>query len=124
MGGLVHLGAHVGFDTLARAQDLALQVEGAAVLGLVGVEQSLEAAHDLLYLSWLTGWRLDVEDLACLVQCHAGADVYAAGGAAAVLGLRSLVLTRCRGLLVGFGEGAPQHAAADEDDLGDDAVCL
>jgi len=114
LGGLLHLGPYLGLETLARAQDLALEIEGAALLRVVGVEQPLEPTHDVLEIGRRALRRLDVEDLAGLVERHAGADVDAAGGAdAAVLRLRSLVLARCRRLLVGLGEGAPENAAAD-----------
>lgn len=122
--GLLDRGLDLSLDPLPRAQDLALQVEGAALLRVVAVEQALEAVHDLLHVGLAALGRFHVEDLAGLVEGHAAAEAGDAAAAAAVLGLRALVLARGRRLLVGFGEGAADDARADDDDLGDEAVGL
>lgn len=53
---------------LPCAQDFALQVEATTLLGIIGVEKSLEAFHDKVHVGLSTLRRLDVENLARLVQ--------------------------------------------------------
>lgn len=116
---------YLGIYALPRPQDLALQVEAAALLGIVGVEELLEPLHDLLDVRLGALGRLDVEDLAGLVEGHAARAASRRGDTVGVeLGLRPRVVGRCLGLLVGFGEGAAEHAAAGDDDLCYDSVRL
>ena len=106
--------ANLALDALPRAQDLALQVEAAALLGIVEVEQALEALGDELEVDLAHLGGADVEDLAGLVH----GDVGRGKGAAAVLLVGGGVLLRGGGLLVGFGDGAAYYSGAGEDDLG------
>ena len=120
LGGLLHGGPHVGLYPLASAEDLALQVEAATLLGVVDVEELLEPVHDLLHVDLPALRRLDVQDLARLVQCHAACEARArpaAGGVRIDLGLRPRVVRRRLGLLVGFCEGPAQHPGTDHEGL-------
>lgn len=119
LGGGLALGfAKFHLYPLARAQDLALQVEAATLLGVVEVEELLEARHDMLDVGFAAGRGLDVEDLAGLVEGQTGG-----GEAATGLCLCGVFAGRL-GLLVGFSEGAAEDPGSGDDDLGDDAVSL
>lgn len=113
-------------DALPGAQDLALEVETAAVGGFVGVEEPFEAGHDVLHVC-LAGLRgPHVEDLAGFVEGEAvGGEGDEAGrgrggGGAGLFG----VLGGGGGLAPGFGEGTTEDTGADDEDLGYDAVGL
>ena len=122
VGGVVRRLADLELDTLARAQNLALQVEAASLLGVVGVVQALEALHHVLHVGLAALRRRDVEDLARLVQCQPRRR---RGARAAGRVARAAPLPRRRrGLLVSFGECAAKDAGAGENDLGDDPVRL
>ncbi len=64
---------YLQFYALAGAQHFALQVEGAALFGVVHVEQALEALVDLGQVGFAGFGRGDVEDLAGFVEGEAGA---------------------------------------------------
>jgi hypothetical protein len=125
LGGLLYSRFYLGVDALPGSQHLALQVEAAALLGVVGVEQLLEARHDVLGVGLATLGGLDVQDLAGLLEGHAAVDACAGGGGVGVeLGLGARVVGRRLRLLVGFAECAADHAGADDHDLGYEAVRL
>lgn len=112
----------LSLDALSRAQNLALEVEGAALRRVVRVKESPEALHDLLRIGLSRARRLDVQDLARLVEGHPRRQVRPAG--AVLPAGRARILARCRRLLVRFGEGASEDSTADDHDLGDDSVGL
>lgn len=118
-GGLALRCSDLHLYALACAQNLALQVETAALLRIVDVEELLESFHNVFDVL-LAGHRgLDVEDFAGLVEGQAGGG----GEATAALLLRS-IFAGGLGLLVGFGEGATEDPGSGDDDLGDNAVSL
>lgn len=96
-----------------------MQVEAAALFGVVRVEEFLESGHDMFEVVFSGGRGLDVQDFAGFI------DGYARGGTgfAGCLLLAS-IFAGCLGLLVGFGEGAAEDPGSSHDDLRDDAMSL
>ena len=76
---------YLEFYALAGAQHFALQVEGAALFGIVHVEEALEALVDLGEVGFAGFRGGDVEDLACFVEGEAGAGYGGGGGAVALV---------------------------------------
>jgi len=117
-GGLAFRISDFHFYAFARPQNLTLQVEAAALLGIVDVEELLESLHNVFDVGFAGGRRLDIEDFAGLIEG------YARGGeTTAALVLRS-IFAGGLGLLVGFGEGAAEDPGSGNNDLGDDAMSL
>lgn len=111
--------AELHFQPLACTQNLALQVEAAALFGVVRVEQFLESGHDMFEVMFAGRRGLDVQDFAGFIYCYARGG----SGFAGCLLLAS-VFAGCLGLLVGFGEGAAEDPGSGHDDLRDDAMSL
>ena len=104
---------------LARPQNFALQVETASLLRIVQVKKLLESLHHMFQICFAGLWGLNVQDLACLIECDTG------GGRTTDRLSGLLLIFRGRGgLLVCFGEGATEDTGAGHDDLGYDAVGL
>jgi hypothetical protein len=118
-GGLALGGSDLHLYTLARAQNLTLQVETAALLRIVDVEELLESLHDVFDILLAGDRGLDIEDFAGLIE----GQTRGRKAAAAALLLCS-IFAGSLGLLVGFGEGAAEDPGSGNDDLGDDAVSL
>ena len=108
-------------NPLSCSQNLALQIETAALLRIIQVEQPLEPFCDcfqlnVAHLSWS-----DVQDLAGFVH----GDVRSREGAAT-----STALTGCciflggGGLTVRLGDGTPYYSGTGKDDLGYYTVSL
>lgn len=114
----------LALDPLPCPEQLALQIKAASLLRIIDVKQLLEAARHVLHIRLPALRRLDVEDLARLLQRQPGVRVARAAGAAVRLRLRFLVVAGRGGLLVGFGEGAAEDARAGYHDLGDYAMRL
>ena len=72
----------------------------------------------MLEVGFAAGRRLDIENLAGLVESYAGR------GQRAATFLLSFVLARGLSLFVGFGESAAKDPGSGDDDLGDDAMSL
>lgn len=117
-GGLAFSLANLHLYPLTCTQNFALQVETAALLGVVEVEKLLESLHDMFEVGFAAGRGLDVEDPAGLVESQTGRTE------CAVALLLCSIFAGCLGLLVGFGEGAAENPGSGDDDLGDDAVSL
>lgn len=119
--------SYLALEPFPRPQNLALQVEAAALFRVVLVEELLEAAQHLLVRDAVLG-RVDVEDAARLVDGHAAGKVGAAGargGAARVgLGMGAGELGRRLRLLVGGEERAADDPGPREDDLANELVRL
>jgi hypothetical protein len=103
-------------NPLPCPQNLTLQIKAPAILRVVRIKQPLKPLHDLLHVRLPVTRRRCVEDLARLVQreprrfvCSHCSRAFARGGGG--------VLLRCLGLFVGFGDGAPEDAAAGGEDL-------
>lgn len=111
--------AEFHFQTLACTQNLALQVEAAALFGVVGIEQFLESGHDMFEIVFAGGRGFDVQDFAGFIDGYARG----AGRFAGCLLLAS-VFARRLGLFVGLGEGAAEDPGSGHDDLRDDAMSL
>lgn len=118
-GGLALGGSDLHLYTLACAQNLTLQVETAALLRIVDIEELLESLHNVFNVLLAGDRGLDIEDFAGLIE----GQTRGGKAAAAALLLRS-VFAGSLGLLVGFGEGAAEDPGSGNDDLGDDAVSL
>lgn len=99
--------SQLSLEPFFGTDDLALEVEAAALLGFVGVEETLVALDDLLHVGLAPGGGLDVEDAAGLVEGHAPGEGAAARGVP-VLGLGTLVCGGGLGLAVGGDEGAAE----------------
>lgn len=115
----------LALDAFAGPEHFALEVETPAVGHLVGVEQLLEPVRHVLHLQFPRLRRLHVQDLAGFRQRQARGG-QRRGSRGRRLGRRvgRGVGVRGRGLAPRFGDGAPQHARAAEDDLNDDPVGL
>ncbi|KAI9151571.1 Rap1 GTPase-GDP dissociation stimulator 1-A [Paramyrothecium foliicola] len=127
LGGLLHLlpyGPNLALESLLGAHNLALQVEAAALLRVIGVEEALVALQHLLHVGLTSGGRLDVEDAARLVERHARGQRCAARGAAAGLARRALVGGGGLGLLVRGDEGAAEDSGACKKGRDDELVSL
>lgn len=73
LGGGLALGlTNLHLYPLACAENFALQVETAALLGIVEVEKLFEPLHDMFDAGFAAGRGLDVEDLAGLVESQTG----------------------------------------------------
>lgn len=115
--------AELHFYPFSCAQDLALKVETATLLGIVQVEQFLEALHDMLEVGFTALWGLDIEDATGFVEGQAAGREGVGGGGVALGGLGS-VFGSGRGLSIGLGECTAEDTSAREDDLRDDAMGL
>lgn len=80
----------LSLESLLCSYDLALEIETATLLRIVGVKQSLVTGENLLDIGLSTSRGLDVENLACLIESHARGE-RGTSGCVAGLGLRSLV---------------------------------
>lgn len=112
--------ANLHLDPFACAEDFTLQVETSPLLGIVLVEEFLEALHGLFEVGLGALRGFDVEDLAGLVESEAGGGKGIASFAVVLGG----IFGRGGGLFVGFGKGPPEDAGAGDDDLRDDAMGL
>lgn len=72
----------------------------------------------MLDIGFAAGRRLDVQNLASLIESQSG------GGESAAAFLLCGIFTGCLGLFVGFGEGTAEDPGSGDDDLGDDTVSL
>lgn len=120
---LFFYGTNLTLEALLCPHNLALEVEAAALLGVVGVKQPLVPLEHLLDVGLAAGWGLDVEDLAGLIEGHARRERGAARGVAR-LGLGALVGRCGRGLLVGGHKGAAEDSGACEEGCDDELVRL
>lgn len=111
--------AELHFQTLACTQNLTLQIETAAFLGIVRIEQFLEPSHDMFEVVFAGRRGLDVQDFAGFIDGHARGGSRFSG----CLLLPSVFSGRL-GLFVGFGEGAAEDPGSGHDNLRDDAVSL
>ena len=96
-------------------QHFALQVEATALLRIVHVEQPFELFVDFRQVCFARLRRRDIQDFAGFIEGQAGGG-HGVGGSRVVLH-RLGVLLRCRGLFVGFGEGAPEYPRPRQHDL-------
>lgn len=125
--GLLPYGSQLPLEPLLGPDDLALQVEAPALLGVVGVEEALVPLEHLLDVGLPAGRGLDVEDAAGLVEGHARRERgrgAAPAAASAGFALRALVGRRGRGLLVGGDEGAAEDSGACDEGCDDELVRL
>lgn len=111
--------AEFHFQPLACTQNFALQVEAAALFGVVGIKQFLESGHDVFEIVFAGGRGLDVQNFAGFIDGYARGT----GGLAGCLLLASVFAGRL-GLFVGFGEGAAEDPGSGHDDLRDDTMSL
>lgn len=116
-------GAELALEPLFCPHNLALQVEAAALGRIVGVEQPLVALENLLDVGVTTGRGFHIEDLARLVESHAGGERHPTG-CVAHLGLVALVLRGGLGLLVRSDKGAAEDSGAREEGGDDEFVRL
>jgi hypothetical protein len=106
---------YLPFDPLSRPQYLALQIEAAALLRVVDVEQPLKALGDDVHFYIAHLARPDVQNTARFVH----GDVRGGEGVppAATALARGGIFLRGGGLLVRGGDGAAYNPGAGEDDL-------
>ena len=86
-----------------------MDVEAAALLRLIEIEQSFEALHDGFHVYLAPLWRRDVEDLARFIEGEAGRGEVVKG-LRIVFRCCTRILRGCLCLFVGFCKGFSKYS--------------